>query len=72
MKENKPLMYINTPCLITLLTEKTTFKATPQSVKEYVKRGKLPPPVATIKGANIYTLHEVEKAIQSNFKPLNG
>lgn len=72
MKENKPLMYINTPYLITLLQDKTVFKATPQSVKEYVKRGKLPQPVATIKGANIYLLNEVEKAIQSNFKPLNG
>lgn len=72
MKENKPLIYINTPYLITLLQDKTIFKATPQSIKEYVKRGKLPQPVATIKGANIYTLNEVEKAIQSNFKPLNG
>ena len=72
MKENKPLIYINTAYLITLLTAKTVFKATPQSIKEYVKRGKLPQPVATVKGANIYTLHEVEKAIQSNFKPLNG
>ena len=72
MKENKPLIYINTPYLITLLQERTIFKATPQSIKEYVKRGKLPQPVATIRGANIYTLHEVEKAIQSNFKPLNG
>lgn len=72
MKENKPLIYINTPFLISLLQDKTVFKATPQSVKEYVKRGKLPQPVATIKGANIYLLNEVEKAIQSNFKPLNG
>ena len=72
MKENKPLIYINTPYLITLLQAKTVFKATPQSVKEYVKRGKLPQPVATVKGANIYTLSEVEKAITSNFKPLNG
>ena len=72
MKENKPLIYINTPFLISLLQAKTIFKATPQSIKEYVKRGKLPQPVATIKGANIYILDEVETAIKSNFKPLNG
>ena len=72
MKENKPLIYINTPYLITLLQAKTIFKATPQSIKEYVKRGKLPQPVATVKGANIYTLSEVETAIKCNFKPLNG
>lgn len=72
MKENRPLLYCNTPYLIELLETKTTNKATPQIVKEYIKRGKIPQPASQIKGTNVFILTDVETAITSNFEPIQA